>query len=233
MSERDTTKVSQNWGFGMAPIKSEVQEERRRCVLSLLDYLKTNGETDIELDSISQVKGLFNRILRQDQWDWYTVFEQLGRPDCRTSKDIVKLLTGLRKKLSGNSEENGVANKSKLVEENLIDLLEGYLNPTEEKGELIYILSTREQPNYLKIGFTTRSVVDRVKEINSATGVLIPFAVRASWRVKGGMGQKTEKLIHDTLKEKRVRKDREFFDIQYHEAIKVVNSIIRENRSEY
>jgi hypothetical protein len=43
----------------------------------------------------------------------------------------------------------------------------------------IYILSTRSQPRYLKLGMTQRTVEIRVKEINAATRVLVPFGVRA------------------------------------------------------
>lgn len=42
----------------------------------------------------------------------------------------------------------------------------------------IYILSTRELPDLLKIGMTTRRIELRVQEINGATEVAIPFGVR-------------------------------------------------------
>ena len=43
----------------------------------------------------------------------------------------------------------------------------------------VYILSNSGMPGLLKIGRTTRSVGDRVAELNSATGVPAPFAVEA------------------------------------------------------
>jgi hypothetical protein len=51
----------------------------------------------------------------------------------------------------------------------------------DEDGGFVYILSTRELPELLKIGFTTKSPEVRVKAINSATGVIIPWAVRYAW----------------------------------------------------
>jgi len=59
------------------------------------------------------------------------------------------------------------------------------------------VLSTREQPDFLKIGMTTRTVEERVREINTATGVLIPFGVRRCWRVMDP--SRSEKLIHSAL----------------------------------
>jgi hypothetical protein len=55
--------------------------------------------------------------------------------------------------------------------------------PNEPSAGWIYILSTREIPDLLKIGMTTRTVLERVREINNATGVAIPFGVRRCWRV--------------------------------------------------
>jgi hypothetical protein len=48
----------------------------------------------------------------------------------------------------------------------------------EDGSGFVYILSSREMPDILKIGVTERSVESRTREINSATGVLIPFGVR-------------------------------------------------------
>jgi hypothetical protein len=90
-----------------------------------------------------------------------------------------------------------------------------FLEKTKIRDELnagwIYLLSTREQPNYLKIGMTTRTVEERVREINSATGVLIPFGVRRCWRVMEP--SRSEKLVHSALKQYRIRDDREFFSV--------------------
>jgi hypothetical protein len=120
---------------------------------------------------------------------------------------------------------------------NLIDLgterhLDLFLDSEikERESGKIYIFSTREQPNFLKIGFNTRSVVERVDEINSASGVVIPFGVRAVWSVKDA--HRIEKIIHDKLSEYRVRKDREFFEMEYRDAFRSINRILKEERIE-
>ena|SRR5713101_4461947 len=83
----------------------------------------------------------------------------------------------------------------------------------------------REQPHFLKIGVTTRSVEQRVKEINSATGIVIPFGVRAVWPVRNP--EQTEKEIHEMLSPYRVRADREFFQIEYQQACKKILDLIK------
>ena len=47
-----------------------------------------------------------------------------------------------------------------------------------------YILSTEKNPDYLKIGFTTRSVYKRVQELNNATGILVPLGIKRFWNLK-------------------------------------------------
>lgn len=211
-------KVEQKWGFGMAPIITDVQQKREKCVSILLDAVKSESASeqifDIIIqnkDALSETKGLFNRIHRQDQWDWFTVFEQFGCPGRIKSKNIAYNISELRKVLLKESDKN-ISDFFKFFSElNLHKHLERFLNPemSLKEPQKIYILSTREQKDFLKIGFTTRGVVERVNEINSATGVVIPYGVRAVWCVKEA--KVLEKKIHESLSEYRVRNDREFF----------------------
>jgi hypothetical protein len=223
-----TFKITQKWGFGMAPIKNAVQHERERHVKELLAFLNNQQLLFIDLQSISEVKGLFNRTLRQDQWDWYTVFEQLGRPSRRTAKIIAESLFQLRMQVKNGSEAEIRETKRKVALTRTVELLEVFLTPATPRGDVIYVLSTRELPLFLKIGYTTRSVTERVDEINRATGVIFPFGVRASWRVRDDQGRVVEKKIHQVLKELRVRTDREFFCMDFLDAVKIINSVIKD-----
>jgi hypothetical protein len=85
---------------------------------------------------------------------------------------------------------------------------------TESNGGWLYYLSNRETPDIAKIGMTTRTVEDRVREINAATGVLHPYGVRACWRVSNP--SQSERIVHEALAGFRVRRDREFFRVPYH-----------------
>jgi hypothetical protein len=88
----------------------------------------------------------------------------------------------------------------------------------------IYILSSREFPDLLKIGMTTRTVEQRANEINAATGVAVPFGVRRCWRVTNPAI--AEKAVHRALEPCRLRNDREFFKTDFKIAAKIAHAAI-------
>jgi hypothetical protein len=97
-------------------------------------------------------------------------------------------------------------------------------------GELIhphyiYILTNPSVPGIIKIGHTTRNVYERLKEINSAPGVIIPWDIR--WSYKCPNGRMLEEEIHSYLQELGLRpnKRREGFTIDVNEAIKIIEDL--------
>ena len=94
-----------------------------------------------------------------------------------------------------------------------------------ENDGWIYILSEYEGSDVLKIGMTTRTVEERVRELNSATGVLIPLQVRAKFRVKNPLD--TEQAIFKILTERRIRRDREFFNIPLDDAKSIIDAYLK------
>jgi restriction endonuclease Mrr len=50
----------------------------------------------VELDKISHAKGLLSRCLRKDQWDWYTVYNLLGKPPKKRLSQDQQALSQLR-----------------------------------------------------------------------------------------------------------------------------------------
>lgn len=230
------SKIEHKWGFGMSPIKEETIQARLRS----LQIVKTdlNEEiTNVEdlLEAISLIKGLFNRVIRQDQWDWFTVWQQLGRPGKLRSTSIVSTLVKYRNAIKAQDLSQKLLEKENLLDLGLIHIIDFFLSnkPRNEFTDgygYIYILSTRENREILKIGYTTRSIEMRVKEINSATGVLIPFGVRALWVVKHVMD--TEREIHKLMNEFRIRDDREFFNLDFRIAFDLINTFIQSHRTE-
>src|SRR5690606_13427568 len=99
--------------------------------------------------------------------------------------------------------------------------------PASARG-WIYILSTRETPDLLKIGVTERTIEERVREINSATGIAIPFGVRAAWEIDEA--PVTERDIHRLLADFRIRRDREFFRISFDSARRLINDFLKDRR---
>jgi hypothetical protein len=216
------TEIYEKWGFGLAPPKKAVALKRREAAERVLQFLEqTPPFNDVPpMEALSEIKGLFNRVARQDQWDWFTVSGELGYPSDRISQVISECLSKLRSALRDNDASAITEYRSTLLRLPTRKCLGLFLGKTvlaeEPNSGWIYILSTRETPDLLKIGKTTRTVEERAREISGKTGVPIPYGVRSCWRVKNP--SLAEKIIHDELTEFRIRGDREFFRINFFEA---------------
>jgi hypothetical protein len=88
----------------------------------------------------------------------------------------------------------------------------------------IYILSNTCMPGMVKIGFTTRNVEERIKELNSASGVPNSFEIEAAFI--SNAPAKDETKIHTELSEVRVNEAREFFRIEPLIATNHISEII-------
>lgn len=55
-------------------------------------------------EDISRVKGIFNRVIKQDQWDWFTVNMHLDYPTNCDLSGIVSSLTLLRKAITNKDD---------------------------------------------------------------------------------------------------------------------------------
>lgn len=93
-------------------------------------------------------------------------------------------------------------------------------------GEFVYVLSNPSMPGIVKIGFTTTSPQQRIKEINSATGVIEKWNLE--WSVECTEAHDLEKKTHEYLKEFRVSKNREGFYMHPTQAIAAVQKINEE-----
>jgi hypothetical protein len=85
------------------------------------------------------------------------------------------------------------------------------------KPGTLYILVNASMPNLVKIGKTTKSAVERAKELSSGTGVATPFHVAYELAVSDC--DVAERLLHERLASHRISSDREFFAIDVREAI--------------
>ena len=224
--------VTEKWGFGMAPPKPATQRERTaacRHVMMLLSASETPKANEQILEQLSIVKGMFNRIAREDQWDWFTVSGQFGYPSRFLSKAIAEQISGFRSAIRDGDDQAGTAALTSLLRlptRQCISVFLGLKRITDEvNAGWIYILSTRELRDLLKIGVTTRTVETRAHEINGATGVAIPFGVRRCWRVLEP--KKAEKLVHEALAGYRLRDDREFFRMEFTLAAELTQGAIR------
>lgn len=100
-----------------------------------------------------------------------------------------------------------------------------YLKITSIKG-FVYVLSNKSMPGLVKIGFSTRPVLERVAELNKATAVPQPFNIEAYFACTDPVT--TEKLIHQKLQHCRL-KNKEFFTASVLEAINTLQLITNTN----
>jgi hypothetical protein len=231
-NDEKVLKYDQKWGFGMAPLKSKTEYKYKKATYRVLKILKNNQQSEINLDDISTLKGMVNRCIKQDQWDWFTVYTKFGEPDPLKLRLIPPFIVELRNAFkNSNTDEINRLTKRPLALD-IIELCEIFLNRRQIEQTLsdtgyIYILSKREEPKVLKIGMTNRNVEQRVKEINSATGVVFPLSVRRVFKVIDA--KNAEKMIFQALEHYRIRKDREFFMIEYAFAEKLISELLKKH----
>lgn len=229
-----TTKVKQKWGFGMAIPKPHTQQKRVEACndfCSIINDTFMPEPTPSLLESLSELKGMFNRIQRKDQWDWFTVSSQFGHPApglCRLSANAVAMLrTSVKERDLPDYEHS----RRSLHHLKVLDCLAVFLGrkqiQCDPNAGWIYILSTREQRTLLNIGTTSRTIEDRCRVINSATGVAFPFGVVRCWRIQNP--SVVEGLVHEALKEFRLRVDRDFFTLPLSTAAAEIQALVEEH----
>lgn len=225
-------EVTQKWGFGMAPLKSDTEYSYRKAIVAVKRFVSGDDSairSDIT-DHISTVKGLFNRIIKQNQWDWFTVNMYMDFPQQKDIAAIVTALSSLRRAILNTDDTEGKKALDTLVRSHFLTYCENFLSfdiNSETPEDYLYILSRREEQEILKIGMTTRNVQKRVNEINSATGVVFPFSARQVYKVKDA--RIAEKDVHTLLAEYRIRSDREFFRISYKTACSIIENYLTQN----
>ena len=74
----------------------------------------------------------------------------------------------------------------------------------------VYILTNDYMPGIVKIGYTTQSIEERLKELDK-TGVPWPF--KCHFAVETERYKEIESLLHDAFSDYRIRDNREFFKI--------------------
>ena len=82
-------------------------------------------------------------------------------------------------------------------------------NPPSGKG-YIYILSNTSMANLYKVGLTTKSVNQRIQELNS-TGVPRPFKLEKKYAIREDKLLSVERLAHKKLTAKGLHHGKEFF----------------------
>src|ERR1035437_9765864 len=77
--------------------------------------------------------------------------------------------------------------------------------------EIVYILVNEAMPGYVKIGKTSTSLEQRIRELSTSTSVPLPFTCFYACTVKDASF--VEHQLHDAFDTSRVNPRREFFQI--------------------
>lgn len=94
------------------------------------------------------------------------------------------------------------------------------VNTSSKSEGYVYVLVNSANPDLVKIGMTNREPEERAEELNSSTGVAMPYIV--AYEAETPYPRKVESAVHERLSDKRVNPDREFFRIELKEAIEVI-----------
>lgn len=224
------------WGFGMAPLKPQTELKNRTCIEQVKGLLSERSSLSGKeiAEAISVVKGLFSRIIKQNQWDWFTINMYFDYPTEKDTVIIVSALSTLRKAVIFSDIDLENQSLLQLQKANFLLYCENYLNYNASEGhseEYLYILSRKEEPDILKIGMTTRNIQKRVNEINSATGVLYPYSARKVYKVKNC--RQVERDVHQLLENYRIRADREFFKIPFRDACRIIENYLYNSKHNF
>lgn len=92
-------------------------------------------------------------------------------------------------------------------------------------AQWVYVLSNAAMPDIVKIGYTNNEPLERVKEINRATGVPSDFVVE--YALPCVNGYEVEQLVHEYLEDEglRVSARKEFFKMNIEDAIVAIERI--------
>jgi hypothetical protein len=83
-------------------------------------------------------------------------------------------------------------------------------------AQIIYILTNEAMPGYIKIGFTTGTLAERLRQLDR-TGVPLPFEVYYACEVE--KAHEDERWLHSIFSDRRVRDSREFFKMDPEKAV--------------
>lgn len=109
--------------------------------------------------------------------------------------------------------------------ERVVYLANAVLDPSGavRAPEYVYVLVNKSVPNMVKIGMTKLTPDERARQISAATGVATPWICIYSFKCY--RSDLLEADVHYRLREHRVAKRREMFEIDSHTAREVIEEL--------
>jgi hypothetical protein len=194
--------------FGMSDLSMKVNREYTTAILTVFNFLKTGlllTESDkLDLtESISVVKGMVNRCVKQDQWDWFTVYTHLGEPDPKNLAQIVNLLIDLRRAVLASETVKISSTCSHLVKLCFYDIslffLESKHLTYSGDGGRVMLLSEKGTKNLIYLRTTRGDVFSLLCEVNRSGAAIGPRGVFHVKNMKLAEKVITEELSHHVL----------------------------------
>lgn len=218
--------------FGISPLKAKTEYANREAVYQVRQYLTNQITTveDIKLE-ISIVKGLFNRILRQDQWDWFIINTYFDYPYINDLAFIANHLNRLRISIRDNKTEEIDRVKKALWLSRCITYLDNYLGYKPGLGtdtDYIFILTCSQTKDVLIIERGIREVQSKIKQANSGRDDGYEFFAYKGYKVKDSV--LAEQLIYKELEQYRMTEDSGLFKVYCSQASKIIDTCLKENK---
>lgn len=94
--------------FGFLSISDRMRPRYVRALAQVANLLaKERAPQQGDADFVSEVKGMFNRCVRRDQWDWCAVFHALQEPSFSTSRKLAGALGEVSRALRADQVDIG------------------------------------------------------------------------------------------------------------------------------
>lgn len=119
----------------MAPFKPETEKRYSNAVKVFRDFLINKIEPlHLPKEIVSEVKGLVNRCIRQDQWDWYTVYNRFGLPDTTVLYRTSSLLEKLKTAITSSSWEDASALRRQMKDNDFLNCCTIFLSGATDEN---------------------------------------------------------------------------------------------------
>lgn len=176
-------------GFGMRD-NWGAYEVRIQAAAALVTRILRAGTmpepTQEVLDAFSTIKGLFNRIHRQDQFDWFVTLVRLGYPTDKRSRTIGNVLGQCRTAVRDGDEAawKRAREVTRLLKvRRSLAVLRGRRALVDVEGYgFVYLMSNLDDRDLLAVGVTERPILEEAAIVNAGVDYH-PMGVRAVWWV--------------------------------------------------
>ena len=113
--------------FGFKPISDRMRPRYVEALRHVGTALQSGSLREQDSEYVSEVKGMFNRCVRRDQWDWHAVYLALGSPSRELAEYYATELGDLSKRLRMSRIVGAEAMLSRFDDGNLLQILTGGL----------------------------------------------------------------------------------------------------------